>query len=134
MQQHLSIKRLAVVVGNDQTGGQALAAESDAVDEVEGVGPLALRGAIEAGRAKAKIELHREIGGCRRGRSGLGSRLAQELPSRGASEAMLGELGSLFVVWGGTEDLSYLFPNQSQSAFYCSFQQFPERRENANRT
>lgn len=106
MQQHLDIKRLVVIVGDNQAGGQALAGEGDAVDGVEGIGPLALGGIVEAGRTKAKVKLYREISGRRRGGGRrLRSRLAQKLPTRVAREAMLGQLGGLFVVWSGAEDL-----------------------------
>ncbi len=72
MQQHLAIKRLVVVVGDDEAGAQTVPIKGNAVNEVESVGPLFLRLGIEAGRGQAEVELDREVGmrrvGCRLGR------------------------------------------------------------------
>lgn len=62
MQQDLRVEWLVVVVGDNQAGSQALAAEIDAVDEVESVGPLALGLGADTGGAQAKVELDGEVG------------------------------------------------------------------------
>lgn len=42
MQQHLEIKRLVAIVGNDERSGQALFVQDDAVQEREFIGPEGL--------------------------------------------------------------------------------------------
>ncbi len=106
MQQDLAVKRLGVVVGGDDAGGEAVALEGDAVDEVEAEGPVDGGEGVEPGRVGAQAEVELD-GGLVGGRPGhrLGGRLAQELPPRGAGEAVLREGLGLGVGWGRAEDL-----------------------------
>ena len=101
--QNLAVKgRRSVIVGGDDAGGQALAGEGDAVNQVELEGPGSGGLGVEprGGRAQAEVELDAD--------GGLGRRLAQELPPRRAREPVLRQVLGLRVVRGRAKDLVFL--------------------------
>lgn len=80
--------------------------QGNAVDKVEVVRPQGPRIFVERRRAETEVELHVGVGSAL-GAVGLGfgGRLAEELPPRAASEAVLGQFGGRLVVRCRAEDL-----------------------------
>lgn len=104
MQQHLELKCLLILVGNDNRSVQTSLLQGDAVNEVESVGPQATGLLIKRGRAETEIKLDVGVALAAVG-LGLGGRLAEELPARVAGKAVLGQLRGSGVVGSGAEDL-----------------------------
>ena len=103
MQEDLGLEGFGAVIGDNNAGAKPVLAQSDAVDEVEAVGPESLGLVVEGGRRQAEVELNRGVRRARR----LRRRLAQELPPRVARESVLRQLRRRRVVGGSAEDLPW---------------------------
>lgn len=106
MHQQLKLESFGILVRDDHGCVQAVLVQSNAVDQVELIGPERPDLFVERGGAQTKVELNIGVaalvvasGG------GLGRRLAHEFPFVVAREAMLGQLGCCFVIGCSAEDL-----------------------------
>ncbi len=105
MQQSLAFKWLVAIIGNDNRRRQALSIQRDAVKQTKAVRPLLGGIGINGAGREAKVEFHAGAGA-------LAGRLAEEVPARVSSKAMLRERFRSIVIGGNAKDLEHRAASQ----------------------
>lgn len=103
MHQHHELPRLTPLIPNQHTRPQTILAQGNRVNQSKVTFPSRLRLRIQVLWSKTEIKLYRVVNATLTLR--LGRRLAEELPARGAREAVLWQGVGRWVVFGLAEDL-----------------------------